>query len=96
MTELKIATAYVGLCSISEDSPEASVSLASFGSHEIRMVAALHLGVDRAPLFWLELFDHRAKTAIKSRGCHTLKDAVPAANDFLAQADHLNKPGETH
>ena len=37
LTELRIARAYVRLSSIPENSPEASVSLASIGSYEIRM-----------------------------------------------------------
>ncbi len=90
-TELRIARAYVRLCS---DSPEASVSLASIGSHEIRMLAGLAIGLDSAPLFWLELFDHSAKTSVDSCCCYSLKDALPVVRDFFAQVDDLNNTGE--
>ena len=91
LTELRIARAYVRLCSIPEDSPEASVSLASIGSHEIRMLRSPEV----VPLFWLELFDHCTKMPADSFCCHRLKDAVPVLCNFLAQADDLNKHGET-
>jgi hypothetical protein len=39
MTESKIKEAYVKLCAMREETPEASVSLALIGSHEIRMLA---------------------------------------------------------
>ena len=95
LTELRIARAYVSLCSIPEDSPEASVSLASIGSHEIRMLAGPAVDLDSAPLFWLELFDHSTKTSVDSCCCHRLKDAVPVVCDFFAQVDDLNNQIET-
>ena len=84
LTELKIARAYVKLCSISD--PGASVSLASIGSHEIRMLASPAVDLDSAPLFWLELFDHNTKRAIDSFCCRRIKDAVPIFDNFVAQA----------
>jgi hypothetical protein len=77
------------------DSPEASVSLASIGSHEIRMLAAPAVNLDSAPLFWLELFDHSTKTSVDTFCCHRLRDAVPVVCDFFAQVDDLNKTGDT-
>ena len=74
-------------------SPEASVLLASIGSHEIRMLAGA--AADSAPLFWLELFDHGAKTSLDSFCCRRLKDAAPVVSDFFAQMDDLNNAGET-
>ena len=93
LTELKIARAYVKLCSISD--PEASVLLASIGRHEIRMLAGPAADPDSTPLFWLELFDHGAKTSLDSFCCHRLKDAVPVVSDFFAQMDDLNNADET-
>ena len=93
LTELKIARAYVKLCSISD--PGASVSLASIGSHEIRMLASPAADLDSAPLFWLELFDRGTKTSLDSFCCHRLKDAVPVVSDFFAQMDDLDNAGET-
>ena len=95
LTELRIAKAYVRLCAIPADSPEASVSLASIDSHEIRMLARPAVDLDSAPLFWLELFDHTMKTSVDSFRCHRLKDAAPVFNDFVAHASELNKTSET-
>ena len=70
-----------------EDGPEALVSLASIGNHEVRMLAGPAVDLDSAPLFWLELFDHNTKTSIDSFCCHQLKDAVPVVCDFFTQVD---------
>ena len=93
LTELKIARAYVKLCSISH--PDASVSLASIGSHEIRMLSVPAADSDSAPLFWLELFDRGTRTSLDSFRCHRLKDTVPVLSDFFAQMDDLDNAGET-
>jgi|SRR6188472_3252069 hypothetical protein len=89
LTQLKLALAYVRLSLIPEDSPEASVSLASIASCEIRMVRVPEADLDRVPLFWLELFDHNTKTAIDSFCCHQIKDAAPIFDDFVALAGEL-------
>ena len=85
MTKLRIAEAYVKLCAIPSD--RASVSLASIGSHEIRMLVGPAVDLDSSPLFWLELFDHGTKMSVDSFCCHRLKDAVPVVLDFFAQID---------
>ena len=92
-TELRIASAYVKLSRIPEDSSEASVSLASIGTCEIRMFRGPEAGCDRMPLFWLELFDHSTKTSIDSFSCHEIKEAVAMFDDFISQAGRLNGPG---
>jgi hypothetical protein len=94
LTELRISRAYIRLCSIPEDSAEASVSLASIGSHEIRMLAGEAINLASTPLFWLELFDYSTNTSVDSFRCHKLEDAVPVLGDFLTQANELNKTGE--
>ena len=83
LAELRIARAYIRLSSLPEDSPEASVSLASIGSYEIRMFRDPKADVDGAPLFWLELIDHSLKTSVDSCGCHGVKDAVAIFDDFI-------------
>jgi hypothetical protein len=83
---LKISKAYARLCAIPEDSPEASVLLATIGNHEIRMLASPAVDLN-ASLFWLELFDHSTKTSVDSICCHQLKYAVPAVCDFFTQVD---------
>ena len=93
---MKIARAYVRLSSIPEDSPESSVSLASIGSCEIRMLRGPEVDLDGVPLFWLELFDHGTAMSVDSFCCHRLKDAAPVVCDFLAQADGSDKTGEEY
>jgi len=95
LIELRISKAYVRLCTMPEDSPEASVLLASIGNYEVRMLASPAVDLDSAPLFWLELFDHSMKTSVDSFRCHRLKDAVPVFSDFITQASELNKASET-
>ena len=93
LTELRIASAYVKLSCIPEDSSEASVSLASIETCEIRMLRGPEADCDRMPLFWLELFDHSTKTSIDSFSCHEIKEAVAIVDDFISQAGRLNEPG---
>ena len=92
LTELKIARAYGRLSSIPGNGPEASVSLASIGSYEIRMFRDPKADVDGAPLFWLELIDFSIKTSVDSCCCHGVKDAVVIFDDFISQATCVDKP----
>jgi hypothetical protein len=100
LTELRIARAYIKLSCIPEDGSEASVSLASIGSSEIRMFRRRGADLDSMALFWLELVDHGTKTSVDSFRCQKIKDAVPVFENFLSQAVDLNKPApgsaETH
>jgi hypothetical protein len=93
LTELKIARAYGRLSSIPGNGPEASVSLASVGSCEIRMFRDPKADVDGAPLFWLELIDHSIRTSVDSFACRRLKDAVAIVDDFISHASSLDKSG---
>ena len=92
LTELRIARAYVRLSSILEDSSEAWVLLASAGNCEIRMFRGPQSGCDDGPLFGLELLDQTTKTSVDSFFCYRITDAVPVFDDFIAQADRLNRP----
>jgi hypothetical protein len=89
---LKIAQAYVRLSSIPEDSPEASLLLASIGKCEMRMVRWPQVApLDSVPLLLLELFDHNMKMAVDSFRHHRAKDAASIFNVFIAQVDASNK-----
>jgi hypothetical protein len=87
--EFLISKAYVQLSAIPKDSAEASVSLASIGSCEIRMF--LRGQADGMPLLWLELFDHGIGTSVDSFRCHKIEDAAPVFEELMSQAAHLNK-----
>ena len=95
LTELQIARAYVRLSSIPEDSPAASVSLASAGSREIRMIRGPKVGLDDGPLLWLELFDHSTNTSLDSCCCHRIKDAASRLQEFILQAGGSTESSET-
>lgn len=92
LTELRVATAYVKLASLPENSAEPSVSLASNGSYEIRMFRGPEVEFDGAALFWLELFDHSTSTSVDGFSCHSIRDAVPIFDDFIEQAARLTSP----
>jgi hypothetical protein len=91
MTESKIEEAYVKLCAMREETPDASVSLALIGSHEIRMLADPEVVPDGTPLFWLELFDHSTNTSADSCCCRGFKDAVPLVYEFFELVDDLTR-----
>jgi len=87
-TQMRIASAYVKLSSISEDSSKVSVPLARIGNCEIRMFRWPE--TQSGGLFWLELFDHNTRTSIDSFQCHEIKDAAPVFEGLILQATHLN------
>lgn len=89
--EFLISKAYVKLSTIRKDGSEASVSLASIGSCEVRMFLRGQAHSDGMPLFWLELFDHDTRTSLDSFRCHKIKDAAPVFEDFMLEAAYLNK-----
>lgn len=91
LTELRIAQAYVKLLCIPEGSSEASVSLAWIGNCEIRIFEGSQASTDGMPLFWLELFDHRAKTSVDTFSCNDIEDAAVVFEEFIAQANDLNE-----
>jgi hypothetical protein len=88
--ELTISEAYATLSAIPKDGSQASVSLASIGSYEVRMVLGRRADLNGAPQFWLELFDHRKRKSVDSFLCHKIKDAAPMFEDFISQAAYLN------
>ena len=96
LTELRIAQAYVNLLCIPEGSSKASVSLALIGSCEIRIFDGPRASTNGLPLFWLELFDHRAKTSVDTFSCNEIADAAVVFEDFIAQANDLNKISGSH
>jgi hypothetical protein len=92
ITELRVAQAYVKLLCIPEGSAEASVSLAWIGKCEIRIFEGSQARTDDMPLFWLELFDHRAKRSVDSFSCYQIEDAAVVFEEFITQANDLNEP----
>jgi hypothetical protein len=92
LTELLIARSK--LLSIPVDIPNPSVSLASIGNCQIRILRGQEVDLDGMPLFWLELLDHVTKTSIDSFRCETIKDAAAVFEEFMSQGANLNRPRE--
>jgi hypothetical protein len=93
LTVLRIARAYGQLSSIPDDRSKVPVSVARIGHYEIRMFRSPD--TQSGALFWLELFDHSTRTSIESFQCHEIRDATPAFEDLMSQADYWNssEPG---
>jgi hypothetical protein len=89
--ELLISKAYAKLSAIPKDGSQASVSLASIGSYEVRMFLRRRPDLNGVPQFWLELFDHGTRRSVDSFLCHQVKDAAPIFEEFMSHAAYLNK-----
>lgn len=68
-----------------------TVALERVGDCEISMFEALGGGLPEGPLFWMELFDLRIHASLDSRGCHNMRDAVAAFEDFASRASRLTE-----
>jgi len=89
--ELLVSKAYAKLSAIPKDGSQASVSLASLGSYEVRMFLRRGPDLNGVPQFWLELFDHGTRRSVDSFICHQVKDAAPIFEEFMSHAAYLNK-----
>ena len=88
LIELSIARAYGKLTGIPDDRSAAVISVTRIGNYEIRMFHPPE--IRHGVLFWLELLDLNTGTSIDSVQCHEIRDAVPAFEDLMSQADYLN------
>lgn len=86
--ELLISEAYAKLSAIPKDGSQASVSLASIGSYEVRMFLMQRADLNGVLQFWLELFDHGTKRSVNSFLCHQVKDAALVFEEFC-RAPHI-------
>jgi hypothetical protein len=89
--EFLISKAYAKLSAIPKDGSQASVSLASIGSYEVRMFLRRGPDLNGVPQFWLELFDHDTRRSVDSFLSHQVKDAAPIFDEFMSHAAYLNK-----
>ena len=85
-TELLISKAFAELSAIPKDGWQASVSLVSIGSYEVRMLKGRRADLKGVPQFWLELFDHATGRSVDSFLCHQFKDAAPVFEEFVSHA----------
>ena len=87
LSELRISQAYIKLLGLPQNEHGARmVSLERIGNHEVIMFDVSADSATDAPLFWLELFDHEAKSSIDSCSCTEIAQAVTVFDDFIALA----------
>jgi hypothetical protein len=87
LSELRISQAYIKLLGLPQNAQGARlVSLERIGCHEIIMFDVSPDGATDAPLFWLELFDHTAKSSVDSCNCIGIAQAVAVLDDFISLA----------
>jgi hypothetical protein len=67
------------------------ITLARFGSFEVRLIQPISVSPTSEARFWMELFDHDRQLSIDSVGNLVLEDAAIAAEHFIA---HARKQGE--
>ena len=85
--ELRISQAYIKLLSLPQNAQGARmISLERIGCFEVLMFDVSPDSATDAPLFWLELFDHEAKSSVDSCSCTGIAQAVTVFDDFVSLA----------
>ena len=89
-TERRLIQAYLKLfLAVQSEDGVKTVSLARFGSYEVRVI---ELSRDAAagnfPL-WLELYEYNTRSTLDSCGCSELEEAVAAADELITHARQL-------
>jgi len=85
----RLYSAYLGLllAPLSEDGSR-SVSLARFGTFEVRLIELADRGMID---FWIELYCHYTRSSLDSCKCRELDDAEPIADHLIFCARQLNQ-----
>jgi hypothetical protein len=63
-----------------------AVTLARFGSFEVRLIHPMSVPLANEVRFWMELFDHDRQLSLDSVGNLALQDAATAAEEFIARS----------
>jgi hypothetical protein len=85
--ELRITQTYLKLLGLPRNEHGArTISLERIGRHEVLMFDVSPDSATDAPLFWLELFDHEAKSSVDSCSCYEIAQAVTIFDDFISLA----------
>ena len=95
-TERRLIQAYLKLflAAQSEDGVK-TVSLARFGSYEVRVIELSRDASAGSFPVWLELYEYNTRSTLDSCGCSELEEAVAAADELITQARQLcHQPGE--
>ena len=87
LSELRISQAYIKLLGLPQNAQGArTISLERIGCHEVLMFDVSPDSATDAPLFWLELFDHEAKSSVDSCSCAGIAQAVMVFDEFISLA----------
>jgi hypothetical protein len=90
-TERRLVQAYLAifLVAAGEDGAR-TVTLARFGTYEVRLIEfGQAMAAEVSPL-WLELYDHAAAATLDSCGRSDFEEAVTAAGELIARAKALS------
>jgi hypothetical protein len=89
-TERRLIQAYLKLFLAAQDEDGSkTVSLARFGSYEVRVIELWHDASASGFPVWLELYEHDTHSTLDSCGCSELEEAVAAADELISQARQL-------
>jgi hypothetical protein len=89
-TERRLIQAYLKLfLAVQSEDGVKTVSLARFGSYEVRVIELWHDTSASGFPVWLELYEHDTHSTLDSCGCSELEEAVAAADELIAQARQL-------
>jgi hypothetical protein len=90
LTEPRLIRRYLALFLMAPGEDGAKiVSLARFGSYEVRLIEFEEHACLDSPSLWMELYAHDAASSLDSCGCSTLDDAAAAAAVLIAHAKAL-------
>ena len=88
--EALVTQAYFQLIRVAwNESGSRSISLAKYGSYEVRLVERKPTAGADAPDLWVELYAKDAQTLIEARGCDDLEAAAIAAEQIMSKAERL-------
>ncbi len=89
-TERRLIQAYLKLfLAVQSEDGVKTVSLARFGSYEVRVIELSRDAAAGSFPVWLELYEHNTRSMLDSCGCSELEEAVAAANELISQARQL-------
>jgi hypothetical protein len=95
--ERRLVRAYVSLFAAFEPGQGTrSVSVAGYGSYQVRLLEPDGNPSADLPAWRLELYSRHAQAALASIGCDELEAAVTVADELLAQARRLHEDDARH
>ncbi len=89
-TERRLIQAYLKLfLAVQSEDGVKTVSLARFGSYEVRVIELSRDAAAGNFPVWLELYEYNTRSTLDSCGCPEIEEAVAAADELIMQARQL-------